>query len=205
MENKDFTKINQLGDNELVDLVKSEADSQALIELENRHSPLCYNIYKKYSAPIAASGYYLPDMIDEKLNTIHSACLSFDPSFKVKFSTWLGNQIRFKCLSILNKTNRFQTSIDDENVKTKIEDEISTNEDTEGKEVIEYCKHIIDQFSDSRIKEVFRLRYFNDGCPPWNEVADELNISTQTAIDLHRKGTKLLKEKLTSQQIFDKV
>jgi hypothetical protein len=33
---------------------------------------------------------------------------------------------------------------------------------------------------------------------PWNKIGKKLKISTQTAINLHDKGKKLLKNKLTT-------
>jgi len=39
----------------------------------------------------------------------------------------------------------------------------------------------------------------------WNKIAKKLNISTQTAINIHNKTLKLLKTKVNSKNCFDKI
>ena len=53
--------------------------------------------------------------------------------------------------------------------------------------------------------EVFKLRYFSgsEKLTTWNKIAKKLNISTQTAINLHEKARVFLKTKTTSKNSFD--
>jgi len=204
MENKNFIKISlsDVKDNELVQMVKETSDSDALQELENRHSPLCFNIYQKFSGAISSSGHYLPDVVGDKTSTIWKACLSFSPEKQTKFSTWLGNHVTYQCLNVLNKRNIFD-SIDNEDIKTRVENEISSID--ENRDVIDYCKHIVSNIVDDRTKEIFNLRYFEGNNRSWSEIAEKVNISTQAVINLHDRGLKILKQKLTSQEFYDKL
>jgi DNA-directed RNA polymerase specialized sigma subunit len=51
---------------------------------------------------------------------------------------------------------------------------------------------------------VFNLRYFSgEKKLTWQKVAKKLDISTQTAINLHEKGRKILKNKLKNEESSD--
>ena len=57
---------------------------------------------------------------------------------------------------------------------------------------------------DERISKVFKLRYFSgEKKLTWQKVARKLNVSTQTAINLHEKGRLILRNKLESKEISD--
>jgi DNA-directed RNA polymerase specialized sigma subunit len=51
------------------------------------------------------------------------------------------------------------------------------------------------------------MRYSNNSSKkmPWNKIAKKLKISTQTAINIHNKALKLLKNKIESKNCFDKI
>ena len=67
--------------------------------------------------------------------------------------------------------------------------------------------NIIESCSDERIQKIFKMRYLNDSNKkmPWNKIAKKLDISTQTAINIHNKAIKLLKTKVESKNSFDKI
>ena len=41
--------------------------------------------------------------------------------------------------------------------------------------------------------------------PSWCVIAKDLNISTQTAINLHNRGIKILRKKIKSEKFLDNV
>ena len=51
---------------------------------------------------------------------------------------------------------------------------------------------------DERIKKVFEIRYsdLRDKPLTWRDVGKKLNLSSQTAINLHTKGLKFLRRKI---------
>ena len=65
---------------------------------------------------------------------------------------------------------------------------------------------LLEQIKDQRIYEIFNMRYFQDpSSQTWTKIAKKLNMSTQNAINLHNKGVQILKNKLTSKDLFDKI
>jgi len=39
----------------------------------------------------------------------------------------------------------------------------------------------------------------------WSKIGEEMDVSTQTAINLHDRGKKILKKKMNSKLFFDKL
>ena len=59
---------------------------------------------------------------------------------------------------------------------------------------------------DKRIKLIFSMRYSREEKKPsWCVVAQKLEISTQTAINLHNRGIKILRKKIKSEMFLDNV
>jgi DNA-directed RNA polymerase specialized sigma subunit len=71
-------------------------------------------------------------------------------------------------------------------------------------EKMDYINNIVDQIKDKRIQKIITLRYFNNPNKktPWNKVAQEIGVSTQTAINLHNKAMGLLRTKMENKNIF---
>lgn len=139
------------------------------------------------------------DAINEKDYIIYKSAISFNPEKKTKFSTWLGNQIRYNCLNKINKS-RPHMLLEDEESDFLIE----KNDGPNFAEIKEYVINILDQLKDERIKEIFEIRYFSGTrkCVTWEKVGQRLEISSQTAINLHNRGKKILLKKMTSKRTF---
>ena len=186
----------------LVKRVKRRKCNESLKELINRHSPLCFDIYKKYSSAMQSSGVCLADIYGEKDYIVYKSAISFDPTKKTKFSTWLGNQVRYYCLNLIN--NNKYIRVDDENLDFFVDQK--TEEDR--KEVrgeVDYIFNLLEQLQDQRIKKIFKLRYFHGSKKkmPWVKVAKILEVSTQTAINLHNKGAEIVCKKIKSKCLSD--
>jgi DNA-directed RNA polymerase sigma subunit (sigma70/sigma32) len=73
-------------------------------------------------------------------------------------------------------------------------------------ELKEYITLLLDQLKDERISKIFNMRYFEtDTTQTWTKIGKKMNMSTQNAINLHNKGVQILKNKLTSKDLFDKI
>jgi hypothetical protein len=72
-------------------------------------------------------------------------------------------------------------------------------------DLFDYLSSLLSSFKDPRVNEVYKLRYFSNTSKPvtWNKIAKKLNISTQTAINLHEKARVFLKNKILSKNSFD--
>jgi len=193
-----------LDDVTLVKNIQENNDENSLKILVDRHSPLCHSLYKKYTAPMVASGVYVKDVIDQKDYIVYKSAISFDPCKKSKFSTWLYNQVRYQCLNCMNENGHYITLEAD---KLNYLIEKNTVIPKEYKNINEYISNIIKSCSDKRVKKIFKLRYLSASNKKmaWNKIAQKLNISTQTAINIHNKTVKLLKNKIQSKNSFDKI
>jgi RNA polymerase sigma factor (sigma-70 family) len=197
--------MNYIQDAELIELVKKRSDSQALKELETRHSGICHQMIKRYYHNLIDLGINPEDVIADKLSVIYKSVLNFDPNKNVKFSTWLWNQMRYHCLNCMNKNNKF-INLDQESIKYIIENNQKNNLNLENsnKEQTTFCFSLLDQIKDKRIKRIFKMRYFdNKKLTSWAKIAKKLDLSTQTVINLHNKTKRILKIKLTSDNNTD--
>lgn len=191
-------------DEELIKSIKNFNDEQCLKKLIERHSPLCNNIYNKYSTALNCSGVFIEDVKKEKDYIVYKSAISFDPDKKSKFSTWLYNQVRYQCLNLLNNQNKY-INMEEKDLIYHI-DKNSIKNEIKKDEVREYIFDILNSLNDQRIKKIYELRYFSGKKNmPWKKIGQKLKISTQTAINLHNKAISLLKIKFNSKNCFDKI
>ena len=193
-------------DARLINKIKSKNCNDSLIELSRMYSAVCYDMCNKYSHVLSNLGAELQDLIDQKDYFVYRAATSFDPDRNVKFSTWLGNFTKYQCLNAINKRKNV-VLLDDDKLRHFIDKESEERglSDPRGlKDTGEYIFNILDKLKDERITKVFNLRYFSgEKKLTWQKVAKKLNISTQTAINLHEKGRKILKNKLENKESSD--
>ena len=188
-------------DSTLAKKVKDENCEDSIKELINRHSKLCYAVYQRYFSAMRASGVTAEDAIDEKDLIIYKSAMSYNPTKKAKFSTWVGNQMRYACLNKMNKNKKYKPVLDDE-----IDLYIEKNFDQKDfSDIKEYAINILCQLKDSRIERVFNLRYFNGSpkCMTWSKIGKIMEVSSQTAINLHNRGKKILIRKLNKNYRSD--
>lgn len=192
-------------DNQLIKLVQNKNCEESLKILIERHSPLCYKIYKKYVPSFNVKNIDITEVYQQKDFTIYKTIKSFKTNKKTKFSTWLANQIRYQCLNTINKKEdilyleppELQYLIDKERIETNT-DKLN--------ELRDYINSLLDQLKDIRISKIFNMRYFETGSnQTWTKIGKRMNMSTQNAINLHNKGVQILKNKLTSKDLFDKI
>ena len=193
----------KLPDLELVRKVQKRNCEKSLKLLIDKHSPLCFEVFKKYLPALSKAGIYPADVFAEKNYLVYKSALSFKEAKNTKFSTWLGNQMRYLCLNALNKNRSMAVSEEILHFHLLKNNPLIKNEDFI-KESVDYVFNILSQASDERIKTVFELRYFSDlsnkNKTPWAMVAEKMEVSTQTVINLHNKGLGILKRKMTKPQ-----
>lgn len=197
-------RIEDKSDLQLVKNVQKNNCEKSLLEIIERHSPLCYKIYKKYTPSFNVKNIPLDEIYNNKNYIIYKSIQSFKPSKKTKFSTWLGNQIRYQCLNAINKK---EDIIYMENKDLNfIIDQQKQNTSNHLEDLKEYINSLLDQLKDNRISRIFKMRYFeNDSNQTWTKIGRRMNMSTQNAINLHNRGIQILKNKLTSKDLFDKI
>ena len=192
-----------LSDSHLIERAKKVNCESSLTELANRHSGLFFKILKKYIKSFSVNNIDVNGIASEKNLVIWNSVKSFNSDKNVKFSTWLANQAKYHCLNALNKKSkdRLVTTGDE------ILDYLSETEDNSSFEnLFEFIENILDQLKDKRIKKIFSMRYSKEEKKPsWCVVAKELNMSTQTAINLHNKGISILRKKIDSKKLSDSI
>ena len=194
-------------DSQLVQKIKKNNCEQSLLELYSRHQGICNKMLQKYCKVCYDIGVSLEDLNSEKIYVVYKSALSFKSNKKIKFSTWLGNQMRYHCLNTFNKQSK-DVSMENENIKYITENNQSKQIDNAllNKEKVDLIFNILDQMADSRVKEIFNLRYFSDRkIQPWNKIGKKMHISTQTVINIHNKALSFLNKKISSDISFDKI
>jgi RNA polymerase sigma factor (sigma-70 family) len=194
-------------DLQLIQKIKRNNCEQSLLELYSRHQGICNKMLQKYCKVCYDIGVSLEDLNSEKIYVVYKSALSFKSNKKIKFSTWLGNQMRYHCLNTFNKQSK-DVSMENENIKYITENNQSKQIDNAllNKEKVDLIFNILDQMADSRVKEIFNLRYFSDRkIQPWNKIGKKMHISTQTVINIHNKALSFLNKKISSDISFDKI
>lgn len=192
-----------LSDGHLIERIKNTSCEKSLLELSKRHSGLFFKILKKYSKSFFANQIDLSEAASEKNLIIWNSVKSFSGEKNVKFSTWLANQTKYYCLNTLNKKSKDRLVATGDDLLDYLNEE---EEGTCSESLFEFIENILSQLKDKRIKKIFLMRYSRyNKKPSWCSVANDLNISTQTAINLHNRGIKILRKKLSSEKFLDNV
>jgi len=69
------------------------------------------------------------------------------------------------------------------------------NNPYKNKELNSFIFNELNKIKDERIKRVYSLRYFSGEKMTWSKIGDRLGFSSQTAINLHKRGADILKRK----------
>jgi RNA polymerase sigma factor (sigma-70 family) len=172
--------------------------SKSLEELVNRHGGMIFNIGKKYCAHCNLS---LEDLNDNKYWIIFNAVKSFKSNKGSKFSTWLGNQIRFFCLNHKNKNTKL-VPIEDSHLEYFINENSKKENFSNRKEIINTITDLFHQITDINTKNAIYYRYFSnkDRILNYSEIANILNVTPQTVLNWHNKFIKHVKKKLTNKK-----
>ena len=179
---------------------------KSFLELCRRYENVYYKICQKYRHALVNAGVQPEDVYAEKDLIVLKCAQSFDPSRNTKFSTWLGNYAKFTCLNYVN-SKKYIFNSDSDELLDFIEESHTISPHTENlNEEFEILISTLDKLKDERIKIIFRMRYFYDSKKEgtWKNISEKLGMSIQTAINLHKKGLHLLKNRLKRKISIDK-
>jgi len=170
----------------LIEKIKTSKDEDSLKELIARHSGIYLQIVNQTISEQANVNKY--DIIDDKDLSIYEAALDFDPNRNIKFSTYLGNHVRWKCLNIYNKSKKHEycdINNESENLIDKdLIKEISNNE------ILLKIFDLAEKNEDKRVSKIIQMRYkggVRNKLMPWKKIAKKLNLSIQGCINIHHK------------------
>ena len=191
-------------DQGLIERVKTTACSDSLKELIKRHSGICFKVFSRYIPTIQDKGKDYQDLASNKDYFIYQAAITYKEHKKARFSTWLGNYVRYKCLDFLNESNFYFCS-----EPRETETQINKNSAARFEEQFDLVRKkecvfdILFKLKDKRIQKIYKLRYFTiHPKMPWKKIGENIGVSTQTVINLHEKGKNFIKTKAKGKNIF---
>lgn len=181
----------------LINKIKNDNDEFSLLELINRHSGIYTSMVDKFSRG-SSSTLDKNLIMEEKDYTIYSSALKFDPGKCTKFSTYLANETKWKCLNFLNKIKKNKTSSINDDLNFIEPSCDSFLNDLQREEVLQEFKDILNQEKDERLKKIIDMRYYmsNNKLTPWKKIAKELNLSIQGCINIHNKFINNIKKQI---------
>lgn len=189
-------------DIELVNKIKEEDDQDALLELVDRHTGVFYKTLQEYiphSIPKASQDEFFM----RKEFFFYDAAKTFKEDKGVKFSTWLVNSTRYKCLSERTRLANLPEFYEFGEECLEIQDErvaSSPNSRLELKEDFDEILKGISQKHGSKARTIFQERYLggNNGAgKTFKEIAKDLGVSIQNIQNTHAKILVDLKETLS--------
>lgn len=181
-------------DNEIIKEIKAGKNlSQNYQEISDRHSGIFFKMASKYISKKFKEKRL--DFFRDKDYYIYQIILDFDESKKTKFSTYLGNRIKWMCINSYHKhLNCCEINCPDQIIYNCSDDELKIDYSS----VFE-AMEMIKKEKDERIYKIFKLRYLegkNNNVMPWKDVCtyEDLNLSVQGCINIHNKYLKKIRK-----------
>ena len=167
----------------LINKVKESRDTDSVTELINRHSGIYIEMVNKY-LPDSMEGINKRDVLEDKDFCIYDAAIKFDKTKNAKFSTYVGNLARWRCLNIFNRNVKFPQC----SVSQIFDERVSCNPELtniEEKEDMERIFLAVDSIPDKRVKQIFKMRY-REGqkLTPWKKIAKKPKTHRQRSFFL---------------------
>lgn len=176
--------------------VQNEECGDSLSSVIERYSPVFLSMYSRFISSIKQSGADPSDILDDKDMIIYEAVKSFREDKGVSFCTWLSNITKYKCLHLMNKSRK-QCALKDR-YKNKIESDNNSfvPNPIDKISLIQELNKALSSIRDERVAKVYSLRYFSGKKMTWSEIGKKMGFSSQTAINLHKRGADILKIKI---------
>lgn len=182
----------------LIEKVKKEADLESLNILIERHSGIYLDMVNSV-IPNNCDFLDKNDIIEDKNISIYKAVMNYDENKNTKFSTYLGNETRWKCLNLFNRGTKYKyLDIDDFNNDENFSDDEMINKLC-SKEVLDKIYILADTHKDERVKKIINLRYkIGEGnkTMPWKNISEKVNVSIQGCINIHDRFIEEIKKDL---------
>jgi RNA polymerase sigma factor (sigma-70 family) len=179
-----------VSDLQLIQNVKENRDSDSFSILLERHSGIYTAIVKKYSTNDAVNK---EELLEDKTFNIYQYALDYDPTREMKFSSYIGQRVKYACQTLISKHTTFVE------IGDNIPLDNNPREEKEQTEILEKVYKTLEALDDKRVVAIFKLRHSpqNTKETPWWKIGKALNISTETARILYYKHLHFLKTKIT--------
>jgi RNA polymerase sigma factor (sigma-70 family) len=183
-------------ENDIINNVKTKSCNESLKTLISRHSGICYNLVLKYKKYIHSKNCDFQDLIDQKDYFIYQAALQYDNNRNIKFSTWLGNYVKYQCLNC--RRSKFNYCILDEEASGEIERKCQRDYESHSllTDKVNAVNDILNSLEDKRIKNIYDLRYQGNKKMTFKKISVKLGVSEPTVKKLFQKGKKIISKKM---------
>ena len=189
----------------LIKKIQSEDNQACLESLIQRHSGIYVYVVDQYTKN-PNSIIDRETIMQEKDTVIYTAALNYNPKCKSKFSTYLANEAKWKCLNAISKVKRRkETSLDEITSGISENSSLTVNDNSCERliklESFNVFKDMLDSEKDKRVKKIIDIRYntTNNKLVPWRIVAKEIGMSIQGCINIHNKFINKVKKQLTKK------
>lgn len=189
-----------MNDIELINRVKTTADSEAMTELINRHSGMYIKMVQRYANIERNSAFHTAkldtaDLLDAKASNMYQMVLEYDPNRNMKFSTFVGEMTRYACLDLLSSrdvlTDRatHEEVTEDTPISTTVAPTPTTTDNT-----LESIRARTRHVKDERFWAIFDLRHFKDGGGyTWRTIAKRVGLTHEGARQIYNRNLKHIK------------
>tara|TARA_Y100000361_G_scaffold69343_1_gene61204 strand:- start:8078 stop:8671 length:594 start_codon:yes stop_codon:yes gene_type:complete len=192
---------NSMSDETLVQFIKSQENTEECLDvLIQRHSGLCIEMINSFISQ-SYNESLRRELIRDKDYQIYCSALKFDPDRGSKFSTYLGNEIKWKCLNLYNKSKKRKTVPVEEDVIEYFSYSNKNKEESNVDLFLNIISHA-KKFPDKRIGKIFNLRYVvgkNNSVMPWRMVSNQIKMSIQGCINLHNTAITQIRKKIDKE------
>lgn len=180
----------------LVMQVKETGDSAAMSQLIAQHSGVFINVLER-SLPTDSFSTQKQDFLAEKNWHMYDAVMKYKPESSMKFSTYLGQTIKWKCLTLKNRGPDKDTVFIDSLEVPPAENE---PQDCSDKEKIETIFQYAENYHNPLARKIVNLRYNSNEKLSWKQLAKKLDISVSWATLVHGEFIKDAKAFFSSSQ-----
>jgi len=187
-----------INDFECVKNVQDLCDEDSLKLLIERHSGIYVDIINRFIREPYLNEIKL-DLISDKDTFIYECAQTYNPTRKAKFSTYLGNQAKYRCLNLFNnpRNKNLHHKTVPINYATDLfhQPDIFKEVDLHERESIIF--KVLETYPDDRAVTIFNLRYIEgdkNKVMSWKKIAKKLDLSSQGCIDIHNKLIKTIKK-----------
>lgn len=182
--------MSTISDLQLINQIKDKADSQAVVELVNRHTGIYMTMIDRYSIyPDFLKRANVADLKEEKTINIYQWALSYDPGKETKFSSYVGSMTKHLCQNIIyrDKANLpFDETISPSN-------ETGLIECVERDSALEEIEHEVADSEDAVFKRIFGLRH-GSKMMSWRKIGKAIGLTHEGARKVYMKHIGAVKE-----------
>lgn len=179
----------------LVMRVKETGDSAAMNELICRNTGVFLQVLDR-SLPSDVFATQKEDFRNERSFHLYDAVMKYKPESNMKFSTYLGQTIKWKCLTLKNRGPDKDTVFIDSLDVPPAEKE---PQDSSNKEKIETIFQFAENYPNELARKIVDYRYNSASKISWKQIAKKLDISVSWATLIHGQFIKDAKAFFSSQ------